>query len=63
MYRARGIFVISIQYGPLGVRWVDWKVALKPRRNIILGLNLCYHKEKNKSLSKNRGLCVNKYKL
>jgi hypothetical protein len=40
MERARGIFVISIQYRSLGVRWVDWKVALKPRRNIKLGVKV-----------------------
>jgi hypothetical protein len=32
--KARGI--ISIKYRPLSVNWVEWKVALKPRRKIIL---------------------------
>jgi hypothetical protein len=34
--KARGIFVISIKYRPSSVNWVKWKVALKPRRKIIL---------------------------
>jgi hypothetical protein len=38
--KTRGIFVISIKYRPLSVNWVEWKVALKPRRNIILGVKI-----------------------
>jgi hypothetical protein len=38
--KTRGLFVISIKYRPLSVNWVEWKVALKPRRNIILGVKI-----------------------
>jgi hypothetical protein len=36
--KTRGVFVISIKYKPLSVNWVVWKVALKPRRKIILSV-------------------------
>jgi hypothetical protein len=42
----KGTFVISIRYRSLNVNRVKWKIALEVRRNIILGVNLCYHKEK-----------------
>jgi hypothetical protein len=44
--KTRGVFVISILYSPLSVSWVEWKVALKPRRNIILGVKFMLSKGK-----------------
>jgi hypothetical protein len=34
----RGIFVTSIKYRPLSVIWIKWKVALKPRRKIVVNV-------------------------
>jgi hypothetical protein len=38
--KARGISVISIKYRSLNVNWVKWKIALKPRGNIMLGVKI-----------------------
>jgi hypothetical protein len=50
-----------MQYRFLSAGCVDWKVALKPRGNIILGVKFMLLKE-NKPLSMNRDLLVNKHK-
>jgi hypothetical protein len=36
--KARGVSVISIKYGSLNVHRVKWKIVLKPRGNIMLGV-------------------------
>jgi hypothetical protein len=38
LQKARGVSVISIKYGSLNVNRVKWKIALKPRGNIMLGV-------------------------
>jgi hypothetical protein len=38
LQKVRGVIVISIKYGSLNVNRVKWKIALKPRGNMMLGV-------------------------
>jgi hypothetical protein len=38
--KARGISVISIKYRSLNVNRLKWKIALKSRGNIMLGVKI-----------------------
>jgi hypothetical protein len=38
LQKTRGVSVIFINYGSLNGNRVKWKIALKPRGNILLGV-------------------------